>query len=157
METSSALLVFCGGNSLVTGEFPSHRPVTWSFDGFFDLRLNKWLSKQLRCQWFEMPSCSLWCHCNVSFALNQSLSPIVICYWAVLPLSFRITSLQLRAILPMPDRLIASATSLKGIDKYPQTTNIKCTRSQNLNDPHLILQLSLPNSLKPGVKLRMKM
>ena len=25
------------------GEFPSQRPVTWSFDVFFDLRLNKWL------------------------------------------------------------------------------------------------------------------
>ena len=31
---------------------------------FFDLPLNKWLSKQLRCQSFERPSCSLWCHSN---------------------------------------------------------------------------------------------
>ena len=29
-----------------TGEFPAQKPVTWSFDVFFDLRLNKWLSKQ---------------------------------------------------------------------------------------------------------------
>ena len=29
------------------GEFPTQRPVTRSFDDFFDLRLNKWLSKQL--------------------------------------------------------------------------------------------------------------
>ena len=36
------------GNSPVTGEFPSHRPVTRSFDAFFDLRLNKRLSKQPR-------------------------------------------------------------------------------------------------------------
>ena len=34
------------GNSPVTGEFPSQRPVTRSFDVFFDLRLNKRLSKQ---------------------------------------------------------------------------------------------------------------
>ena len=34
------------GNSLVTGEFPSQRPVTQSFDVFFDLLLDKWLSKQ---------------------------------------------------------------------------------------------------------------
>ena len=53
------------GNSSVTGEFPSHRLVTWSFDVFFDLRLNKWLSKQLRRRWFETPSRSLWRHCNV--------------------------------------------------------------------------------------------
>ena len=28
------------------GEFPAQRPVTWSFDVFFDLRLNKRLSKR---------------------------------------------------------------------------------------------------------------
>ena len=38
----------CAGNSLVTGEFPSQKPVTRSFDVFFDLRLNKRLSKQSR-------------------------------------------------------------------------------------------------------------
>ena len=46
METFSALLDFCAGNSTVTGEFPSQRPVTQSFDVFFDLCLNKQLSKQ---------------------------------------------------------------------------------------------------------------
>ena len=46
METFSTLLALCAGNSSVTGEFPSQRPVTPSFDVFFDLRLNKWLSKQ---------------------------------------------------------------------------------------------------------------
>ena len=35
METLSALLTLCAGNSPVTGEFPSQRPVTRSFDGFF--------------------------------------------------------------------------------------------------------------------------
>ena len=30
----------------VPGEFPAQRPVTQSFDVFFDLRLNKRLSKQ---------------------------------------------------------------------------------------------------------------
>ena len=43
---------------------PSQRPVTRSFDVVFDLRLNKRLSKQSRSRWFEMPSCSLWRHCN---------------------------------------------------------------------------------------------
>ena len=46
METFSALLALCEGNSPVTGEFPSQRPVTRSFDVFFKLRLNKRLSKQ---------------------------------------------------------------------------------------------------------------
>ena len=53
------------GNSPVTGEFPLHRPVTRSFDVFFDLRLNKRLSKQSRRRWFGTPSRSLWRHCNV--------------------------------------------------------------------------------------------
>ena len=44
METFSTLLALCAGNSPVTGEFPAQRPVTRSFDVFFDLRLNKRLS-----------------------------------------------------------------------------------------------------------------
>ena len=46
METFPALLAICVGNSPVTGEFPAQRPVTRSFDVYFDLRLNKRLSKQ---------------------------------------------------------------------------------------------------------------
>ena len=64
MEAFSALLAICVGNSPVTGEFPSQRPVTRSFDVFFDLRLNKLLSKQSQGWWFETPSNSLWRHCN---------------------------------------------------------------------------------------------
>ena len=64
METFSALLAICAGNSPVTGEFPSQRPVTWSFDVFFEMRLNKRLRKQSRGLWFETPSRSLWRHCN---------------------------------------------------------------------------------------------
>ena len=48
METFSALLVLCAGNSPVTSEFPSQRPLTRSFDVFYDLGLNKRLSKQSR-------------------------------------------------------------------------------------------------------------
>ena len=60
MVTSSALLVLCVGNSPVTGEFPSQRPVTRSFDVFLDLCLNKRLNKQSWGWWFETSSCSLW-------------------------------------------------------------------------------------------------
>ena len=41
METFSALLALCEGNSPVTGELPPQRPVRRSFDIFFDLGLNK--------------------------------------------------------------------------------------------------------------------
>ena len=64
METFSALLVICAGNSPVPGEFPTQRPVTRSFDVFFDLRLNKQLNKQSWGWWFETLSRSLWRHCN---------------------------------------------------------------------------------------------
>ena len=64
METFSALLALCAGNSPITGEFRSHKPVTRSFDVYFDLRLNKRLSKQSWEWWFETPSRSLWRHCN---------------------------------------------------------------------------------------------
>ena len=60
METFSALLALCAGNSSVTGEFPAQRPVTRSFDVFFDMCLNKWLDKQSWGWWCETPSCSLW-------------------------------------------------------------------------------------------------
>ena len=52
------------GNSPVTGEFPSQRPVRRGFDVFFDLHLNKQFSKQPWGWWFETPSRSLWRHCN---------------------------------------------------------------------------------------------
>ena len=60
MKTFSALLPLC-----VTGGFSSQRPVTRGFDVFFDLHLNKWLSRQSRRQWFQTPSRPLWRHCNV--------------------------------------------------------------------------------------------
>ena len=63
-KTFSALLAICAGNSPVTGEFPAQRPVTRSFDVFFDLRLNKRLSKQSWGWWFETSSRSLWRHSN---------------------------------------------------------------------------------------------
>ena len=64
METLSALLAICAGNSPVTGEFPTQRPVTRSFDVYFDLRPNKRLSKQLWGWWFETQSRPLWRHRN---------------------------------------------------------------------------------------------
>ena len=45
MEIFSALLAICARNSPVPGEFLAQKPVARSFDVFFDLRLNKPLSK----------------------------------------------------------------------------------------------------------------
>ena len=41
--------------------------------------------------------------------------------------------------------------------RYSQIFNIRRTKSQNLNVSPLVLQLSLYNILKSGVKLKMKM
>ena len=93
METFSALLAFCAGNSPVTGEFSAQRQVTRSFDVFFDLRQNPKLSKQWRRWWFETLSRPLWRHCNAvcayhifkinkSFYLSHALQYF---YWSINP------------------------------------------------------------------------
>ena len=43
------------------------------------------------------------------------------------------------------------------VRNYHKISNISYTKSQNLNDSSLLLQLSFPNPLKPGVETRMKM
>ena len=72
METFSALLAICAGNWPVTGEFPTQRPLTRSFDVFFDLRLNKRSSKRAWGWWFETLSRPLWRHCNVAMEFRLS-------------------------------------------------------------------------------------
>ena len=54
------------GEFTVNGEFPTQMPVTRSFDDFFDLCPNKWLSEQLWGWWFETPSGPLCRHSNKS-------------------------------------------------------------------------------------------
>ena len=44
-----------------------------------------------------------------------------------------------------------------GVIDYRKVSNIRRTKCQNLNDSRLVLQLSVPNQMKPGVKSRMKM
>ena len=71
MEAFSALLAICAGNSPVNGKSPAQRPVTRSFDVFFDLCLNKRLSKQSWVWWFETPWRSLWRHWIVLTFIRQ--------------------------------------------------------------------------------------
>ena len=83
IETFSALLAFCAGNLPVTGEFPTANARTWSFGVFFDLHLNKRLTKQSRRRWFETQLRSLWRHCDIpkccvvlalnAFTLDESI------------------------------------------------------------------------------------
>ena len=75
METFSALLAFCAGNS---PEFSTQRPVTRSFDVFFHLHLNKQLSKQPRGWQFETPSGSLWHQCDGNITISFLYASIVV-------------------------------------------------------------------------------
>ena len=83
MKTFSALLALCAGNSPVTGEFPSQRPVTRSFDVLIDLHLNKHLSKQSWCWWFETPLCPLWRHCSAMLAIEVLVFRHPISLWPI--------------------------------------------------------------------------
>ena len=82
MEIFSALLAICAGNSPVSSEFPPHRPVTHSFDVFFDLHQNKWLSKQSWGWWFEMLSHPLCRHRN---AIQMVKGQAKYCFMKVFP------------------------------------------------------------------------
>ena len=71
METFSTLQALCEGNPSVAGGFPSQRLVTRRFDVFFDLRLNKRLSKQSRHHWLVTPPRSLWLYHPKNEEINK--------------------------------------------------------------------------------------
>ena len=66
------------GNSPAPGEFPAQRPVTRGFDVFFDLRVNKWLSKQSWGWWFDTPSDAAE-YQNIDFPECVIMVPLDIC------------------------------------------------------------------------------
>ena len=80
MEIFSALLAICAGNSSVTGEFPWQRPVTQSFDVFFDLCLNNgWVNNRDAGDWrrhrahydVNVMTKSVCCHINRIIIIGQ--------------------------------------------------------------------------------------
>ena len=56
---------------------PAQRPVTPSFDVFFDLRLNKHLNEQSWGWWFETLSRPLWRHCNDIWIQGAACRPVL--------------------------------------------------------------------------------
>ena len=99
MMASSNGNIFCVTGHLygefpVNGEFTAQRPATRSFGVFFDLRLNKRLSKQSCGWWFETLSRPSWRHCNerrhfqmhildkcVSYNWTEHWSSIKLIHW----------------------------------------------------------------------------
>ena len=74
METVSALLALCAGNSPVTCEFPAQRQETWSFDVFFVLRMNKRVSNQ-----FEAVDLRRHCPACRTYEIATRFWVVVIC------------------------------------------------------------------------------
>ena len=117
METFSALLAICAGNSPVPDEFPAQRPVTRNFDVFFDLRPNKLLSKQSWGWWFQTPSRLLWRHRNVAFVDIRAVHTMEIQSICMLTLKIEIDpshieNTHMTAVYPF-HRLVEVADSMK--------------------------------------------
>ena len=131
METFSALLAICAGNSPVTGEFPAQRPVTRSFDIFFDLRLNKRLSKQSWGWWFKTWSRPWWRHCKGMEAL-------------VIRLCLLLSSITRQKISPclMIPVIISSIISM--MSRQHLIVIIVCRCGFILNDPQRRILLNKP-------------
>ena len=81
METFTALLAICAGNSPVPGEFPTQRPLTRNFDVFFDLHPTRLLSKLMWGWRFETPLHPLWRHGNEKGQWRGALMFSLICAW----------------------------------------------------------------------------
>ena len=109
VETFSGLLVLCAGNSPVTGEFPAQRPVTRSFDVFFDLRLNKWLSKQWWGWWFQTPSRPLWRNCN-AFCILCSIT----CLESSIECAINITKISIQHVITISCAFVFNQERLLG-------------------------------------------
>ena len=95
------------------GEFPAQRPVTQSFDVFFDLRLNKWLSKPWG-WWFETLSWSLWRHCDDALFCCGCMTSYSMIYMIHLPIFFLVAALTLEQSCDRPN---ASEVIVKELDK----------------------------------------
>ena len=113
IETFSALLAICAGNSPVSGEFPAQRPVTRSFDVFSDFGLNKRLSKQSWGGWFET---SLWRHRNAK---------LWYCFWHTSP-----HMASQKAVINWS--ITRRVSVIKSIDRYPPIPAVTGFVSQTL-------------------------
>ena len=107
MMTSSNGSIFLVTGPLC-GEFtghrwiPAQRPVTRSFDVFFDLRLNKGLNKQSWGWWFETPLGSLSRHCN-----DYRLLPFTLIFTLIWKFVFvKIRSLEIQLYVNMEYNLL---------------------------------------------------
>ena len=130
METFSASLAICVGNSPVIGEFPAQRPVTRSLDVFFDLRLNKRLSEQSWGWWFETSVRPLWRHSKGSFWSSDTYCP----KWHY---NMEATSVLLafcKEIRPVTDGFLSQGPVMQNSDFYLMLARINYWRSSRVEN-----------------------
>ena len=126
METFSALLAICAGNSPVLGEFPPQRPVTRSFFVYFDLRPDKRLSKQSWGWWFETLPHSLWRHRNVTSSVEKVVSTVFVEAGWIVTISMDADNLPGHMCSIRFHRTFTSRFShLKFLDQSSDVSNIK--------------------------------
>ena len=152
METFSALLAICVGNSQVPGEIATPRPVTRSFDIFFDLRLNKRFIKQWWGWSFETLSRPLWRHRNVIWHWWQT--PKVQWYFTICLMPFewhhQTYWIHITKKLNMLRENIAIVLSSVLAYSSCQPTWIDCCHSGRVLSMHMILHNVSLNSLRPS-------
>ena len=144
METFSMLLAICAGNSPGT-----QRPVTPSFDVFFDLHLNKRLSKQSWGWWFETLLWPLWLHCNVPVTdgLPSQRANNAELWWFLIVNQNDIWNKQSRDLwieTPWHSSDITryhhkDENNAHQVKPYCKTSSISRTKSQNLNVSCILL------------------
>ena len=126
------------------GDFPAQRPVTRSFDVFFDLRPNKRLSKQPWGWWFETPSWSLWRQCNGSNTLRRNcIQPPVI-----VKLSFARRNIKIGLLTD-----VELAISIVTNDRSETVSSNECYQ-RNSYDLYISLMLVFNHVLGVVVRIR---
>ena len=114
---------------------------------FLSILISNILHQQSKKEFYSLKLCIklLWC-CNIYRKLPTFLF-LCICWW-FLAIFFFHNVVNVRSSKPLPN--------CNG-NKYRKVSNIRRTKLPNLTASRLVLQLSLPNPMKPGVKSRMKM
>ena len=107
------------------------------------------------CWWFCITSRIRWLHWKCLTKLGQSCGTLSVNYYY--PGVCGCDSYHSIHWGLLQDPKSSQYPSWKSHLTYRKISNIRRTKYPNLNVSHLALQLSLPNPMKPGVKLRMKM
>ena len=139
---------------------PSHYQSQWWLKSILPYGINRlqW-TNQCRYKFFDI----LWLHkaswVNCDVKLSEFPSLMVIAHrYCLFALEDVVDDLwEPNMAYPVIRLYWCSHAGQGTIHGYLWTSNVRRTKSQNLNVSRLILQLSFPNPLKPGVWLRMKM